>query len=55
MLCRNTFIFIMIIGGILMEFLKNNRHFDFLYDETPFSKLECKIIQTEGENELTTV
>lgn len=38
-----------------MEFLKNNRRFDFLYGETPFSKRECQVVQTEGENELTTV
>lgn len=35
-----------------MDFLKNNRRFDFLYGETPFSKLECQVMQTEGENEL---
>ena len=38
-----------------MDFLKNNRRFDFLYGDTPFSKLECQVMQTEGENELTTV
>ena len=38
-----------------MDFLKTNRRFDFLYGETPFSKLECQVMQTEGENELTTV
>jgi len=38
-----------------MDFLKNKHRFDFLYGETPFSKLECKITQTEGKNELTMV
>ena len=38
-----------------MEFLKNNRRFDFLYGGTSFSELGYEVIQTEGANELTTV
>ncbi len=38
-----------------MNFLKNSQRFDFLYGKTPFSKLECEIMQTEREKELTTV
>ena len=38
-----------------MEFLKNNRRFEFLYGGTSFSELSYEVIQTEGTNELTTV
>lgn len=38
-----------------MEFLKNNRRFEFLYGGTSFSELGYEVIQTEGANELTTV
>ncbi len=38
-----------------MEFLKNNRRFDFLYGGTPFSELEFNIEQTEGADRLKTV
>ena len=37
-----------------MEFLKNNRRFDFLYGGTAFSALDCTTEQTENENVLTT-
>ncbi len=37
-----------------MEFLKNNRRFDFLYGGKSFSELDCTITQTENENVLTT-
>jgi len=38
-----------------MEFLKNNRRFDFLYGGKSFADLDCKITQTQNENVLTTV
>jgi len=38
-----------------MEFLKNNRRFDFLYGGKSFANLDCKITQTQNENILTTV
>jgi len=38
-----------------MDFLKNNRRFDLTYDRTPLSELACEIMQTQRENELTTV
>lgn len=37
-----------------MEFLKDNRRFDFLYGEKPFSELDCNMVQTENGNVLTT-
>ena len=38
-----------------MNFLKNNRLFDFLYDGKPFSERNYNIVQTEKANTLTTV
>lgn len=37
-----------------MEFLKNNRRFDFMYGEKPFSDLDCNMMQTVNGNNLTT-
>ncbi len=38
-----------------MEFLKDNRRFDFLYGEKPFSELDFNVEQTEGADSLKTV
>ena len=38
-----------------MDFLKNNRLFDFLYGGNPVSELRYELVQTETENGLTTV
>lgn len=37
-----------------MEFLKNNRRFDFLYGGKPFAELQFEITQEESGNTLTT-
>ena len=38
-----------------MDFLRNNRRFDFVYGKTPFSDLDCNVRQTETGDELITI